>query len=184
MFVKMNKEGSTLSGLMDMWALSMSMNLQYGVPLDVLCTKMAHARFEPMGMTPNKEIPMAKSFMDYFARWLALKFLPKERAMAIHNHDLVEEAYATGSRSKDAFAMRLPVIDEGSAAQPSFFATGPASASMSAVAEKTSSSSMKAELAKLQGYTGSLCGACSSSKMKRNGSCELCMDCGATSGCS
>jgi ribonucleoside-diphosphate reductase alpha chain len=73
LFIKMNKEGSTLSGVMDTLALSLSLNLQYGVPLDLICEKLAHTRFEPMGMTTNKEIPMVKSMMDYLGRWLALK---------------------------------------------------------------------------------------------------------------
>jgi ribonucleoside-diphosphate reductase alpha chain len=93
------------------------MNLQYGVPLEILCEKLVGARFEPMGMTSNKEIPMVKSLMDYMGRWLALKFLTKEAAMRFHNHDLVEKAYREGSKSKDAFAMRLPVIDEGASIQ-------------------------------------------------------------------
>ncbi len=179
-FIKMNKEGSTLSGVMDMWATSMSMNLQYGVPLEVLCTKMAHSRFDPMGMTTNKEIPIAKSFMDYLGRWLALKFLTKEKAMQIHNHDLVEESYRTGSKSKDAFAMRLQVVDEGA---PVFTETIETDVSVT-VEETTKGALSKTELAKLQGFTGSLCSSCSSVKMKRNGSCEVCLDCGNTSGCS
>jgi len=181
-FIKMNKEGSTLSGVMDMWATSMSMNLQYGVPLEVLCAKMAHSRFDPMGMTTNKEIPMAKSFMDYLARWLALKFLTKEQAMQFHNHELVEKAYAEGSKSKDAYAMRLNVVDEGAAApQAKLFDAVVSDAKADIPADTTAT---KAEVAKQQGYTGSLCGTCSSLKMKRNGSCEVCLDCGATSGCS
>ena len=177
-FIKMNKEGSTLSGVMDMLALSISMNLQYGVPLEVLCEKLAHSRFEPMGMTSNKEIPMVKSIMDYLGRWMALKFLPKEKAMLYHNHELVEQAYREGSKSKDAFAMRLPVLDEGAPATPEF-AAAPASSS-APVSDGHGTS--KAELAKLQGFTGSICSGCGSMKMKRNGSCEVCLDCGVTSG--
>ncbi len=179
-FIKMNKEGSTLSGIMDTLALSLSMNLQYGVPLEVLCGKLVHLRFEPMGMTANKEIPMVKSIMDYLGRWLALKFLPKDQAMTFHNHELVEKAYAEGSKSKDAFAMRLPVVDEGM--------TAPAEYTMekdtSHAEGSTDMSATKFEIAKQQGFTGSICSSCSSLKMKRNGSCEVCLDCGATSGCS
>jgi len=171
-FIKMSKEGSTLSGVMDTLALSLSMNLQYGVPLEVLCDKLAHLRFEPMGMTTNREIPMVKSLMDYLGRWLALKFLSKEKAMRFHNKELVEKAYADGSKSKDAFAMSLPVIDEGLT-----------QSKQSQTQEFTAPFSML-EIAKLQGYTGSACSACGSTKMKRNGSCEVCLDCGATSGCS
>lgn len=180
LFIKMNKEGSTLSGVMDMFAMSMSMNLQYGVPLRVLCAKLAHSRFEPMGMTSNGEIPMVKSIMDYIARWMALKFLTKEEAMQLHNHELVEKAYSEGSKSRDAFAMRLPVVDEGQSADaPEAVQTG-----IATLAPEEASTPTKTDLAKLQGFTGSLCSSCSSMKMKRNGSCEVCLDCGVTSGCS
>lgn len=177
-FIKMSKEGSTLSGVMDTLALSLSMNLQYGVPLEVLCEKLVHTRFEPMGMTTNREIPMVKSLMDYLGRWLALKFLPKETAMKFHNKDLVEKAYSEGTKSKDAFAMSLPVIDEGVQTEASSM-----DHVVSAVA-KSDDQLSALEKAKLQGYTGTTCSGCGSSKMKRNGSCELCLDCGATSGCS
>ncbi len=181
LFIKMNKEGSTLSGVMDMFAMSMSMNLQYGVPLRVLCAKLAHSRFEPMGMTTNSEIPMVKSIMDYIARWMALKFLTKDEAMQLHNHELVEKAYAEGSKSRDAFAMRLPVVDEGQSVDaPEAIQKGMAAD----LATEEEAAPSKTDLAKLQGYTGSMCSSCSSLKMKRNGSCEVCLDCGVTSGCS
>ena len=91
-FIKMSKEGSTLSGIMDALALSVSMNLQYGVPLEVLVSKFCHSRFEPAGMTGNRDIPMVKSIIDYLGRWLALKFLPRESAKKYHNADLVDRA--------------------------------------------------------------------------------------------
>ncbi len=184
-FIKMSKEGSTLSGVMDTLALSLSMNLQYGVPLDVLCEKLVHTRFEPMGMTANKEIPMVKSVMDYLGRWLALKFMTKDKAMMFHNHDLVEKAYKEGSKSKDAFAMRLPVIDEGSHAEPNLFSAVEETTQKQTAEEGAADAAPTTlEIAKQQGYTGSICGSCASTKMKRNGSCEVCLDCGATSGCS
>lgn len=73
-FVKMSKEGSTISGLMDSFAVAVSMCLQYGVPLHVLVNKFSHTRFEPSGYTTNREIPIAKSLMDYIFRWFDLKF--------------------------------------------------------------------------------------------------------------
>jgi ribonucleoside-diphosphate reductase alpha chain len=75
-FIKMSKEGSTISGLMDSFAVAVSMCLQYGVPLRVLVNKFAHTRFEPSGYTANKEIPIAKSLMDYIFRWFDLRFHP------------------------------------------------------------------------------------------------------------
>ena len=74
----MAKEGSTVSGLMDTFATSISIALQYGVPLQVLVDKFSHTRFEPSGFTGNPEIPIAKSITDYIFRWMALKFLPSE----------------------------------------------------------------------------------------------------------
>ncbi len=182
-FIKMSKEGSTLSGIMDTLALSLSMNLQYGVPLEVLCAKLVGARFEPAGMTGNREVPMVKSLMDYLGRWLALKFLTKEQAKKYHNSDLVDLAYENGSKSTDAFAMRLSVVDEGSAAD--LHATpATAHARVEEVPAESDSADEKLRLAKAQGFTGSVCSGCGSMKMKRNGSCELCVDCGQTSGCS
>jgi ribonucleoside-diphosphate reductase alpha chain len=75
-FIKMSKEGSTISGLMDSFAVAVSMSLQYGVPLRVLVNKFTHSRFEPSGYTTNKDIPIAKSLMDYIFRWFDLKFHP------------------------------------------------------------------------------------------------------------
>ncbi|MFQ5698333.1 MAG: vitamin B12-dependent ribonucleotide reductase [Myxococcota bacterium] len=78
LFLKMAKEGSTISGLMDSVALVTSMALQHGVPLKTLVDKMSHKRFEPAGFTQNPDIPMAKSLMDYVFRWLGLRFLSDE----------------------------------------------------------------------------------------------------------
>ncbi len=74
-FIKMAKEGSTVSGLMDSFATSISIALQHGVPLKVVCEKFAHTRFEPSGWTGNPQIGYAKSLMDYIFRWLHLRFL-------------------------------------------------------------------------------------------------------------
>ena len=74
-FIRMAKEGSTVSGLMDAFATSISLALQHGVPLKILCEKFAHTRFEPSGWTGNEQIGYAKSLMDYIFRWLHLRFL-------------------------------------------------------------------------------------------------------------
>ncbi|HEX9780979.1 MAG TPA: LAGLIDADG family homing endonuclease [bacterium] len=79
-FIVMSKEGSTLSGVMDSFATTVSLALQYGVPLKVLVNKFSHVRFEPSGVTHNKDIRFAKSIVDYIFRWMALKFLPAEEA--------------------------------------------------------------------------------------------------------
>jgi ribonucleoside-diphosphate reductase alpha chain len=74
-FIKMAKEGSTLSGIMDGFALSVSIALQYGVPLKALVDKFMHTRFEPSGFTGNPQVPYANSVLDYIARWLGGKFI-------------------------------------------------------------------------------------------------------------
>ncbi len=80
-FISMAKEGSTISGLMDSFATSISFALQYGVPLKFLVDKFSHVRFEPSGWTGNQQIPYAKSIMDYIFRWLGAKFLGPEYAV-------------------------------------------------------------------------------------------------------
>jgi ribonucleoside-diphosphate reductase alpha chain len=78
LFITMAKEGSTISGLMDSLAVAVSLTLQYGVPLKFLVDKFAHVRFEPSGWTGNRQIPYAKSIVDYIFRWLGTKFLGPE----------------------------------------------------------------------------------------------------------
>ncbi|MCH7953970.1 MAG: vitamin B12-dependent ribonucleotide reductase, partial [Chloroflexi bacterium] len=77
-WLTMAKEGSTLSGMMDAFATSISLALQYGVPLRDLVNKFSHMRFEPSGRTENSEIPVAQSIVDYIFRWLASSFLSEE----------------------------------------------------------------------------------------------------------
>ena len=76
LFITMAKEGSTVGGLMDVIGTCVSMALQYGVPLITLVDKFRHARFEPAGMTSNKDIPFAKSLIDYIFCWLGCQFIP------------------------------------------------------------------------------------------------------------
>ncbi|MEN6335837.1 MAG: vitamin B12-dependent ribonucleotide reductase [Phycisphaerales bacterium] len=76
LFITMAKEGSTVGGLMDVIGTCTSMALQYGVPLITLVDKFRHARFEPSGMTSNRDIPFAKSLIDYIFCWLGLQFIP------------------------------------------------------------------------------------------------------------
>src|SRR6202023_1236699 len=98
-FLVMSKEGSTISGLMDAFATSISLALQYGVPLAVLVKKFAHTRFEPSGFTKNPEIPIAKSITDYIFRWLASKFLSgtQQEAIGIVRREPIVEIQATAA---------------------------------------------------------------------------------------
>ncbi len=100
LFLKMAKEGSTISGLMDTVAIMTSIALQYGVPLKALVDKFSHTRFEPSGFTPNPEIPIAKSVTDYVFRWLGLAFLTGEAA--------VEDRQETDAESVGLTVLRTP----------------------------------------------------------------------------
>src|SRR6202167_2298852 len=84
-FVKMAKEGSTVSGLMDSFALAVSISLQHGVPLKLFCEKFAHTRFEPSGWSSNPDIGYAKSIMDYIFRWLQMRFLSGQQQFLFEN---------------------------------------------------------------------------------------------------
>jgi ribonucleoside-diphosphate reductase alpha chain len=117
-FLKMAKEGSTVSGLMDSFATTVSVALQYGVPLRDLVNKFAHVRFEPSGFTGNSEIPIAKSIVDYIFRWLGSRFLSdddKANLGLIDRSAIVTEPPAVGVLSgagAPTLAATLPSVTE------------------------------------------------------------------------
>jgi ribonucleoside-diphosphate reductase alpha chain len=98
LFITMAKEGSTVGGMMDAFATAISLCLQYGVPLDALVKKFSHQRFEPSGMTDNREIPFAKSIVDYIFRWMGMTFLEEYRKANAINRG--EENPAPGASAK------------------------------------------------------------------------------------
>ena len=78
LFIHISKEGSTLSGVLDSFAVMVSMALQYGVPLDAMVNKFRNVHFEPFGVTQCKDIPFAQSIIDYIFRWIEIRFMNKE----------------------------------------------------------------------------------------------------------
>jgi ribonucleoside-diphosphate reductase alpha chain len=109
LFVVMAKEGSVVSGLMDSFATSVSLALQYGVPLQVLADKFCHTRFEPSGFTGNPAIPIAKSITDYIFRWLSLKFLPSQQPAEAEVTAMEVRAAPQAKPVQPAVALQLPV---------------------------------------------------------------------------
>lgn len=92
-FITMNKEGSTISGLMDGVATLTSIALQSGVPLKSMVSKFAYTKFEPSGFTGNDEVKDATSILDYIFRWLAVKFMTEEEReeAGLHTHPTDEQ---------------------------------------------------------------------------------------------
>ena len=115
-FLKMAKEGSTISGLMDTLATSISLALQYGVPLHDVVNKFAHVRFEPSGFTGNPEIPIAKSLVDYIFRWMGSRFLPGEDRASLGIIDRSQVVADAPAALSGASALQ-PNADEGITAQ-------------------------------------------------------------------
>jgi len=98
-FIRMAKEGSTISGLLDSIGVLMSVSLQYGVPVETLIRKFVHTRFEPAGFTENPDIPVVKSILDYISKFLALRFLSPEdqRAFGIYPESQMADESATAT---------------------------------------------------------------------------------------
>ena len=88
LFITMAKEGSTIGGLMDCIGTTVSVSLQYGVPVSSLVSKFTHQRFEPAGMTNNRDIPIAKSLVDYIFRWMGIQFIPGYREANVPNREI------------------------------------------------------------------------------------------------
>jgi ribonucleoside-diphosphate reductase alpha chain len=197
-FIKMAKEGSTVSGLMDCFATAISLSLQHGVPLKTLCEKFAHTRFEPSGWTQNSELGYAKSIMDYIFRWLQLRFLTGQ-----------QQSLFGGLLSKSDLYVGAEGASEGGVAQSSGpvessqkgmgYTSAPAgsitSEASDAINHQPSTDHSIPDRGLHSGHAANalagmvdlgdapschVCGAI----MTRNGSCYRCMECGSTSGCS
>ena len=106
-FIRMAKEGSTVSGLMDSFATAVSLALQYGVPLKILCEKFSHTRFEPSGWSGNPKIGYAKSLMDYLFRWLELRFLKGEQGVLFEQQRPSEMQYEANTAKALAQVVEL-----------------------------------------------------------------------------
>jgi len=157
-FLKMAKEGSTVSGLMDTIATMTSIALQYGVPLKALVDKFSHTRFEPAGFTNNREIPMAKSITDYVFRYLGNRYMRGEAL----SPDEQETQAETQGLSPVRVAVAGGSVDRATPAAPS---------------------GANAAFAIVNQADAPACSACGSI-MVRNGACYKCVNCGGTSGCS
>jgi ribonucleoside-diphosphate reductase alpha chain len=170
-FIKMAKEGSTVSGLMDSFALAVSVSLQHGVPLKLFCEKFAHTRFEPAGWSNNPDIGFAKSIMDYIFRWLHLRFLTGQQQSLFDN--LRPKGMVEGMRA--AAPAEEEIGDLNASTEPR--TTNDQRRTTGAIHAADALAGM------IDMGDAPSCHVCGSI-MVRNGSCYKCMSCGSTSGCS
>ena len=173
-FMKMAKQGSTVSGLMDSLAICMSLALQHGVPLQVLTDKLSHMRFEPSGFTGNQEIPMAKSIVDYLVRWLGSKFLSEDEKRQV---GIITEQYRQEAVSDANGAGASAQVVELPTATPSVTAHTPGQTELPLSPAQGGAYTFRMQV------DGAICSSCGWT-MIRSGSCYKCENCGSTSGCS
>ena len=161
LFIRVSKQGSTLSGIMDAFAIAVSHGLQYGVPLSAFVDAYVGMRFEPAGMTDDTDLRIASSLMDYLFRRLAVEYMTPDERRA-------RNILTTGERSQPT----LPGVDE---------AVTPSVQGLDVPADPPSSTTPVSTAP--AGSDAPFCGQCGT-QMVRAGSCHACQGCGATSGCS
>ncbi|QYN33019.1 vitamin B12-dependent ribonucleotide reductase [Pseudonocardia sp. DSM 110487] len=183
-FVKLGKQGSTLAGVMDAFSMSISVGLQYGIPLEFYVSKFSNLRFEPAGMTDDPDVRIATSVLDYLFRRLALDHLPYEKRAELGIFSAEERSaqvaatdYGSGFGEVDVEGLRSSV-DAAPASEKEAEPKGAAPAPV-----EVGSSTELLELRLGKAADAPLCMTCGT-KMRPAGSCYLCEGCGSTSGCS
>jgi ribonucleoside-diphosphate reductase alpha chain len=172
-FLTVSKQGSTLAGIMDAFAKSISYGLQYGVPLRAFVEAFINTRFEPAGMTDDSDIRMASSIVDYLFRRLAVEYLSADERAELGIYTREERMQPT-----------LPGVEE------SVTETTQGTDVMSDPKTIPSASDLIAQIdagsysAPTPAKTGAICSSCGSANMQRAGACYVCGDCGSSSGCS
>ena len=180
LWLNVSKQGSTLSGIMDAFAISVSHGLQYGVPLEAFCDMYTNMRFEPAGMTDDPDIRFATSLVDYIFRRLAVEYLPEEKRRELGILTISERLQPTlpgveeavDAQVTEAGLELLPPEDRAPAAAVAEALTA-AAPPVPPAADKP--------IAREREHV--LCYVCGDI-MQRAGSCHACPSCGATSGCS
>ncbi len=167
-FIDMYKEGASYRAILNCFAVAVSKALQYGVPLEEFVDSFTFTRFDPSGPVQGHEaIKQATSIIDYIFRSLGYEYLG--RTDFVHIKPAEEEV--PGVQKK--------ILQSATKQEQS-----PEKQSMQDIDKGSNEQELKIQIARSRGYTGDQCAACSSMKVKRNGSCTVCDDCGATSGCS
>jgi ribonucleoside-diphosphate reductase alpha chain len=172
-FMKVSKQGSTLSGVMDAFSISVSLGLQHGVPMSTFVRKYTNLRFEPAGITDDPELRLASSLVDYIFRRLALDYLSFDERLELG-------VLSTGERTQPTLP-GLEDVDNGDAERTDrerFGAGGDAAAG-----RRPSDTEQLRQAGQIESKDAPFCYACGN-VMQRAGSCYACPSCGSTSGCS
>lgn len=181
-FIDMHREGAAFRSLLNCFAISISLGLQHGVPLEEFVDAFVFTKFEPSGMVNgNPHVKMSTSVIDYIFRELAVTYLGREDLA----HVAASEIQARDLRPTEDQSVPAPPVAQAPVAAPA-----PVPVTTDAVApevkaeKKNSSYESEYDKAKQLGYTGDACPECGSMTMVRNGTCMKCITCGSTSGCS
>jgi len=210
-FIDMHKEGAAFRSLMNNFAIAISLGLQHGVPLEEFVEAFTFTRFEPNGpVVGHDHIKMATSILDYIFRELAVSYLgrydlahvqpsmqmdamgPEAQEEYIAEEDAGVQVRPAGVAEKlHPVSTHLHPGQEGSLASPSATASTPRPPRITLTVEGGGSTAVATLIrteainaSKAKGYTGNACSECGQLTMVRNGACEKCDSCGATSGCS
>jgi ribonucleoside-diphosphate reductase alpha chain len=212
-FVDMHKEGAAFRSLMNSFAISVSIGLQYGVPLEEFVEAFSYTRFEPSGIVQgNDTIKLATSVLDYIFRELAISYLERTDLANVEPADVRHDALGKGIKEGDLGSEAVRQIAStgfvrgnlrllagggsvggggaGDAAMTSKRSGPPSGGGSATVAELaasaggTNSRAVQAQMARLKGYVGDPCSACGNFTLVRNGTCLKCDTCGSTTGCS
>jgi ribonucleoside-diphosphate reductase alpha chain len=188
LFITMAKEGSTIGGVMDSLGTAVSVALQYGVPIESLVKKFTHQRFEPAGMTTNRDIPFAKSLVDYIFRWMGMEFIEGYReanaprrgidAGQLAGHETLEDLHA--GRVDQA---RRIEAREAPRPAPARLVDRPVSADAELEVSMTLSVSALSDAMRECQSDSPACEVCGEITV-RNGACYKCLNCGHSMGCS
>jgi ribonucleoside-diphosphate reductase alpha chain len=192
-FIDMHREGAAFRSLMNCFAISISLGLQHGVPLEEFVDAFVYTRFEPNGIiVGNSNIKMTTSIIDYIFRELAVTYLARTDLAHIDPSEvnispidsITQKEEEIEFNEEEIYSERIieEIISKPSKVKP---AATPVKASikLTSTPVKTSEKDRISE-AKLKGYTGDICQTCGQATMVRNGTCLKCMTCGETSGCS
>lgn len=196
-FIDMHREGATVRSLLNCFAISISLGLQHGVPLEEFVEAFVYTRFEPSGMVSgNDRIKSATSIIDYIFRELAVTYLDRHDLVQISTEEMHHAAINSASKnssidfydeevvSEKIFETKVGVTGKAYNYNLGTVATKVADSAAKAVSSQSAELKNKASKAIEKGYTGDVCPECSNMTLVRNGTCLKCMTCGSTTGCS